>query len=105
MVDIGRGVLRIGSNIQVCVCFRLSIAAATESRNKAMLNIRIEAGLEMSCIFYVTKDTKAQSLCTCSNRYIMKNLVHWRTFMKLCVCYHDKTNFCYSSDNLQSFHF
>jgi hypothetical protein len=60
-VDIGRGVLRIESNIQVDTCCSVSIAAATESRNKGMFSIRREAEFEMSYILYGTKDTKAQS--------------------------------------------
>jgi hypothetical protein len=87
------------------MCFRLSIATAIVSRDKGMFSIRIEAGFEMSSIVYGTKDTKTQSLCACSKKHVMKNFVHCRTFMMLCLCRHDNKNFCYSSDRLLSFHF
>lgn len=105
IVDIDRWLLRIGNNNQGCMCFRLSTATTTESRNKGMFNIRIEAGFEMSCIVCGTKDTKTQSLCVCSKKHIMKNFVHCRTFMMLCLCRRDNKNFWYSSDKLSSFRF
>jgi hypothetical protein len=105
IVDIDRWVPRIGNNNQCCTSFRLSIATARESRNKAIFNIRIEAGFQMSTVVYGTKDTKTQSLCAYSKKHIMKKLVNCRSFMVLCLCSHDNKNFCYSSNRVSSFHF